>query len=102
LQRGAVGAGLVWTAPALRSVHRLVAPGTPTPTTPSTAPPAATTYRLDGSDTNFVPGFASRPGCGFVVITSFDVDFPDLGLSHVVLEGCAGPDDDPRPDVEQY
>jgi hypothetical protein len=68
----AVGAGLVWSAPAVKSVRLLAAPGTPAPPTSDTEPPMFTTYTFGGPFKATFVFLPPEPGCG----SNGEFDFP--------------------------
>jgi hypothetical protein len=88
IERTALAAGFVWSAPAIRSVQRLTAPGTPPPSSSSSVP-TTTTYTFAGSfpDTTYTvnPG---GPGCFGFTTFDFTADLTTLGVSNGSVEFC--------------
>jgi hypothetical protein len=95
LQRGGVAAGLVWSAPVVRSVQLLAAGGTPPPATTTTSTPTAKTYVFSGTGT--ATAGASAGPCAFNLALSFDANLSTLGQSNLSSLLCLpfGPGNSP-------
>ena len=85
----AVAAGLVWTAPVVKSVRLLATSGTPAPPTSSTEP-TRTQYTFE---TRFGPARSPIPDdatCWFLQTFAFTAVLSSLGLSDVTVHLCGG------------
>jgi hypothetical protein len=90
IERGALAAGFVWSAPAIRTARALGAPvGSPVPTTTSSTP-QLTLYRLDAPIDGWGAGGADVPDCPATegLRWTFTSVPPDLGSIAIVVDFC--------------
>jgi hypothetical protein len=84
----AVAAGLVWTAPAMKTVRVLGTPGTPPPTSSSSSVPSTTTFTFSGNvvlPNGFGP---DDPACAFNLDWHGPVNLAPFGPGNLALAIC--------------
>jgi hypothetical protein len=96
LAKGAVAAGFVWSAPAIRSVRALQAEGTP-PRTTTTSTPTVTTYTFAGRFPEVPFSGIAAPDCFALSEFVANANLSTLGDSSIAVTFCAGEPSDPGP-----
>jgi hypothetical protein len=90
IERTALAAGLVWSAPAIRSVHRVAAGGTPPPTSSSSSVPSTTTFTFSGAVTLPARLGPTDPACVENLDWHGPVDLSPFGQGNLALAICLG------------